>query len=111
MTCPDRKPGNSSTTHFDGLTYAWELSGKRYYLDEALKGFAASIGSWTKDNARQYTIRGNSLEGTANVMRIIEEQGKKVWRDGIPIPDPESEKTVREIRANPKFKAKPQKRY
>jgi len=111
MTCPDRKPGNSATTHFDGLTYAWELSGKRYYLDEALIGFASSIGSWEKDNARQYTVRGNSLEGTANVMRIIEEQGKKVWKDGTPKFDPKSKKTVREIRANPKFKAKPQKRY
>ena len=112
MTCSDRKPGETAgATHFDGLTYSWELSGKRYYLDEALKGFARSIGSWKKERAGSSTIRGNSLEGMANVMRIIEEQVGKVWKNGQPMLDPKSEKIVQEIRANPKFKAKPQKRY
>ncbi|MFC1608210.1 hypothetical protein ACFL47_09585, partial [Candidatus Latescibacterota bacterium] len=112
MTCSDRKPGETAgTTHFDGLTYAWELSGKRYYLDEALKGFARSIGSWGGRKAGGSIVRGNSLEGLANVMRIIEEQGKKVWKDGQPVLDKKSAKIVEEIRANPKFKARPQKRY
>ena len=112
MTCSDSKPAEvAGATHFDGLTYAWALSGRRYYLDEALKGFAVSIGSWTKSRAGEYTVSGNSLEGMANVMRIIEQQGTKVWKDGKPVLDPKSEKAVQEIRANPKFKAKPQKRY
>ncbi|MBN1291258.1 MAG: hypothetical protein JXB48_05400 [Candidatus Latescibacteria bacterium] len=111
MTCTDREPGMCSTTHFDGLTYAWELSGKRYYLDEALKGFETSIVSLNKENAQQNTVRGNSLEGMANVMRIIEQQRNKIWKDDKPVLDPKSEKFVEEIRANSKFRAKPQKRY
>ncbi|MCE5252512.1 hypothetical protein LLG96_20105 [bacterium] len=112
MTCSDMKPGETaSATHFDGLTYAWEISGKRYYLDEALKGFNRSVESWKKDRAASSTVSGNSLEGVANVMRIIEEQGTKVWKDGQPVLDPKSDDTVKAMRANPKFKAKPQKRY
>jgi len=111
MTCPDRKPRNPRPIDFDGLTYAWELSGKRYYLDEALRGFYLEMQSWKKENAQKHTVRGNSVEGMANVMRIIQQQGRKVWKDGKPVFDPKSEKIVAEIRANPKFKAKPQKRY
>jgi len=111
MTCSDRKPGQPGTTHLDGLSYAWELSGKRYYLDEALRGFHLSIASWTKEKARSSTLRGNSVEGLMNVMRIVEEQGSKVWRDGAPVYDPKSAKITEEMRANPKFQAKRQKRY
>jgi len=111
MTCSDRKPGRPSSNHFDGLTYAWELSGKRYYLDTALEGFHAAIESWKPERARSSTIRGPDVEGTANIMRIIEEQGKKVWKDGAPVYDKNTGKAVAEIRANPKFKAKPVKRY
>jgi hypothetical protein len=44
-------------------------------------------------------------------MRIIQQQGDKVWKDGKPVLDPKSDSIVQQMRANPKFKAKPQKRY
>jgi len=111
MTCSDRKPGEPGSTHFDGLTYAWELSGKRYYLDEALRGFSLELKRLDRDHAGNWTVRGNSLEGMANVMRIIEEEGSKVWKDGAPVYDRKSEEIVADMRADPKFKAKPVKRY
>jgi hypothetical protein len=110
MTCKDAQPGNPSYTHFDGLTYAWELSGKRYYLDEALRGFAKSIDSWKQGSAGS-TVNGDIVGPTINIMRIIQQQGDKVWKDGAPVLDPKSEPVIQQIRANSKFKAKPQKRY
>lgn len=111
MTCSDRAPGEPASTHFDGLTYAWEISGKRYYLDEALRGFSKSIGGWNGTRASGGIISGDAGEGILNVMRIIEEQGAKVWKDGQPVYDSKSAQAVADIRANPKFKAKPVKRY
>jgi hypothetical protein len=111
MTCADRQPSIASANHFDGLTYAWELTGKRYYLDEALKGFAKSIGSWSRSDGGSGAVNGDVLEPNINIMRIIREQGEKVWKDGQPVLDPKSEPVVQKIRANSKFKAKPQKRY
>ncbi len=111
MTCSDRQPGMASANHFDGLTYAWELTGKRYYLDEALMGFARTIDSWSSRDGQAFAVNGSSLEPNINIMRIIREQGEKVWKDGAPVLDPKSEPAVQQIRADPKFKAKPQKRY
>ncbi len=110
MTCTDAQPGSASYTHFDGLTYAWEISGKRYYLDEALKGFATSLDSWKQGSAGS-TVNGDILEPTITMMRIIREQGVKVWKEGAPVLDPKSEQIVRQIRANQKFIAKPFKMY
>jgi hypothetical protein len=110
MTCKDAQPSMASATHFDGLTYAWELSGKRYYLDEALKGFNNTMSGW-KGNGAGFTTNGDVVEPNFNMMRIIQQQGEKVWKDGKPVLDPKSAEFVKEIRANPKYKAKPQKRY
>jgi hypothetical protein len=110
MTCKDAQPGSASSNHYDGLTYAWEISGKRCYLDEALKGFAKTIDSWRRGSGGS-TVNGDILEPTINLMRIIREQGEKVWKSGAPVLDPKSESIVQQIRANSKFKAKPQKRY
>lgn len=111
MTCIEAKPGNPSATHFDGLSYAWELSGKRYYLDEALRGFALTIDSWKAGGGASGAVNGDVLEPGINLMRIIQQQGDKVWKDGKPVYDPKTEATIKLIRADPKFKAKPQKRY
>jgi len=110
MTCSDAIPSMASATHFDGLTYAWELSGKRYYLDEALKGFNNTLNGW-KGNHMGFTINGDVVEPYFNMIRIIQQQGEKVWKDGKPVLDPKSDDIVKQIRANSKFKAKPQKRY
>jgi hypothetical protein len=110
MTCKDAQPGSASYTHFDGLSYAWEISGKRYYLDEALKGFAKTIDSW-RQGSSDVTVNGDILEPSINLMRIIREQGAKIWKGGAPVLDPKSESIVQQLRVNPKFKAKPQKRY
>lgn len=110
MTCKDAQPGSASATHFDGLSYAWEITGKRYFLDEALKGFAGNIESWRRGPAGQ-TVNGDVVEPFINMMRIVQEQGPKVWKDGKPVLDPKSDAEVQKIRSNPKFKAKPQKRY
>jgi hypothetical protein len=110
MTCSDAAPSPAGATHLDGLAYAWELSGKRYYLDEALKGFRNTLNSW-EVKAAGSTINGDVVEPNLNMMRIIQKQGEKVWKDGKPVVDPNSDKIVKEMRANLKFKAKPQKRY
>ena len=111
MTCTDAQPSPvCASTHFDGLAYAWELTGKRYYLDEALKGFGNTLKGWT-GNAGGSTVNGDVAEPNFNMMRIVQQQGEKVWKDGKPALDPKSEDLVKQIRANPKFKAKPQKRY
>jgi len=111
MTCSDREPRICSEQHWDGLTYAWELSGNRYYLDEVLKGFEEEMKSHTPNRASSSTIRGSDVEAAANVLRIIEAQGDKVWRDGRAVIDKKSAAAVEAIQANPKFAAKPQKRY
>ena len=111
MTCTDAQPSDvCSSTHFDGLAYAWELTGKRYYLDEALKGFERTLKGWT-GKAAGSTVNGDVAEPNFNLMRIIQQQGEKVWKDGKPALDPKSEDMVKQIRVNPRFKAKPQKRY
>lgn len=111
MTCKDAQPKIPSFTHFDGLTYAWELSGKRYYLDEALRGFAATIDTWKRGGGMATAMNGDILEPNVNIMRIIQQQGSRVWKDGKPVYDPKTESAVQKIRANSKFKATPQKRY
>ena len=112
MTCKDAQPSTvCASTHFDGLSYAWELTGKRYYLDEALKGFASTIDSWKRGGGASGNVNGDVLEPDINLMRIIQQQGDKVWKNGKPALDPKSESIVQQIRANPKYKATPQKRY
>ena len=110
MTCSDRGGQTNFYTHLDGLSYSWELTGKRYYLDEALRNFSLMIGPFRKGSAGN-NVNGDITEPTFNMMRIIQQQGEKVWKDGKPVLDPKSEEIVKQIRANPKFKAKPQKRY
>ena len=50
------------------------------------------------------------------IARVLRDEGyvagfKVTAEDGKPVLDPKSESVAKEIRANPKFKAKPQKRY
>lgn len=110
MTCSDQKGQTNFYTHLDGLSYSWELSGKRYYLDEALRNFSFMIEPFRKGNAGN-NVNGDITEPTFNMMRIILQQGEKVWKDGKPVLDPKSGEIAKQIRADTKFKAKPQKRY
>jgi hypothetical protein len=116
MTCSDHEPRSGSNLDLDGLSYSWELSGKRYYLDEALHIFANSIKGMTADNAHPGAMLGSRIEPIANMMRIVEQQGAAVWQGepldaGAPVVHPESAQTVEEMRNDPKFKAKPQRRF
>lgn len=111
MTCPDHEPGAGYYHHLDGLSYAWELSGQRYYLDEALRIFAHALGGMTPDRAATGTLSGASVESMANVMRLVEGPGAVGWRDGGPAPDPATAPTLAAMRADPKFRARPQRRF
>jgi hypothetical protein len=111
MTCSDHEPRSGSNLDLDGLSYSWELSGRRYYLDEALKIFAHSLSHMTPATAHASALIGSRLQPIANMMRIVEEQGDAVWRDGAPVVNPESAQIVETMRHDPKFKAKPQRRF
>ena len=108
MTCRDHEPRPGAMRHLTGLTYAWELSGERFYLDEALSIFAGLIAPWREADAGGKTVEGLSIEELANVMRIIDEQGESVWKDGEPVLEPQSAKIAEAMRADPRFEAKPQ---
>ena len=43
--------------------------------------------------------------------QMVAEQGEEVWRDGEPVLDPESAQIVAEMRADPRFRAKSQRRF
>ena len=111
MTCRDHEPRPGAMRHLTGLTYAWELSGDRHYLDEALSIFAGLTASWLETPAGGKTVEGLSVEELANVMRIIGENGESVWKDGGPVLDPQSTDTVAAMRADPKFEARSQHRF
>ncbi len=111
MTCPDKPPRPGGTRHLDALSYAWELSGKRHYLDEALRIFAAITTRWVDSDAPPRTVQGTAIEEVANMMRIIGEQRDSVWREGAPMLDDQSEKIVEKMRADPRFRPKRQRLF
>lgn len=111
MTCSDHEPGAGYYHHLDGLSYSWELSQKRYYLDEALRIFAHSIAGMTGEKAAGTMPSGASVESLVNVMRVIEGLGEKAWKDGGPVIDAETAKVLEAMRKDLKFKAKPQRRF
>lgn len=116
MTCPDHEARDGSTLDLDGLSYSWELSGRRYYIDEALRIFAKSIAGMTAANAHGHGMIGSRLAPICNMMRLVEEHGDKVWRGqplgaGEPVVNPESEQIVAAMRQDPRFKARPQRRF
>ena len=110
MTCRDHEPRPGAMRHLTGLTYAWELSGERFYLDEALSIFAALIAPWQEAGAAGKTVEGLAIEELANVMRIIDENGESVWKNDEPVLDSGSAEIVAAMRADPKLRAKPQHR-
>ena len=110
MTCNDRDTSDGSSIILSALSYSWELTQKRYYIDEALRIFAASVVNRSAENAGSGCARGSEVEPIANMMRLVEQKGDEVWRDGEPVIDPSSDKAVKALRADPKFRAKPQKR-
>jgi len=111
MTCPDREPSSGYYLHLDGLSYSWELSKKRYYLDEAVRIFAGSIAGMSPDKAAGTMPHGASVEAVANMIRLVENEGTIAWQDGKPVLDPQTEKTIEAMREDPKFKAKKQRRF
>ena len=111
MTCKDHEPRPGGATHLTALSYAWELSGKRFYLDEALSIFARMVTPWVGAETGGGSVQGSAVEGLTNMVRIIAEQGENVWRDGEPVLDPESAQIVAEMRADPRFRAKSQRRF
>jgi len=115
MTCCDNEPRSGSNLDLDGLSYSWELSGQRYYLDEALKIFAHSVAGMA-GNVSPSGMLGSRVEPIANMMRIIEEQGAAVWQGvpldgGVPVLEETSAEIVEAMRRDPKFKAKPQRKF
>lgn len=111
MTCPDHQPGAGYYLHLDGLSYSWELSQKRYYLDEAVRIFANSLKGMTPDHASATMPSGSYVESLANLMRIVEEQGTNVWQDEQPVIDPGTAGIIEGMRKDGKFKAKGQRRF
>jgi len=111
MTCPDHQPGAGYYHHLDGLSYSWELSQKRYYLDEAVRIFAGAINGMAPDHAAGTMPSGSSVEAVANMLRIVENEGAFAWEDGKPVVDPETAPTIEAMRKDPKFKAKAQRRF
>jgi hypothetical protein len=111
MTCTDNESGSGYYLHLDGLSYAWELSGQRYYLDEALTIFANSIQGMSAATASSGGMSGSRLEPIANMMRIVETGGDSVWNQSEPVLDPQSAQIVEAMRRDAKFKAKPQRRF
>ena len=109
MTGAGWPPRAGGAGHLDGLSYAWELSGRRHYLDEALTIFAGVIARWAKQPPGQ--LQGVVAESVANMMRIIGQEGEAVWQNGRPVLDPESNRIVQDLRADPRFKPKPQHRF
>jgi len=111
MTCSDHQPGTGYYHHLDGLSYSWELTGRRVYLDEAVRIFAAAIAGMSPDKAAGTMPSGSSVEAIANLLRIVEEQGEAVWRHGQPVFDAGTADILVQMRQDPKFKAKPQRRF
>ena len=111
MTCKDHEPREGGLHHLTALTYAWELSGERFYLDEALRIFAHLTAPWTGPEAGGGPTHGAALEELANVLRIIGEQGEAVWKDNEPVLEPGSAPIVEAMRADPKFRARPSRRF
>jgi hypothetical protein len=111
MTAPDQPVSKGQDHHLEALAYAWELSGRRYLLDEALQMFEHLTARLSGKSAGEWTPRGGYVEALADMIRIIDEQGTKVWRDGKPVLDPASGPKVKAMRADTKFQPKPQRRY
>ncbi|MHB9109666.1 MAG: exo-rhamnogalacturonan lyase family protein [Armatimonadota bacterium] len=111
MTCSDHQPGAGYYLHLDGLSYSWELSKKRYYLDEAVRIFAGAITGMTPDKAAGTMPHGASVEAVANMIRLVENEGALAWQDGQPVLDPQTAPAIEAMRQDPKFKAKPQRRF
>jgi len=69
------------------------------------------------DTGNWVTVSTKGLEaiiwrtGIKKFKSRVEEQGIRVLKNGKLVLDPKSDYMVKAIRANPKFKAKPQKRY
>ena len=66
---------------------------------------------WTGPDAGGGPTHGAALEELANIIRIIGEQGEAVWKDGGPVLEPGSALIVEAMRADPKFRAKPSRRF
>ena len=103
MTAPDRPAQPGQDHHLTGLAYAWELSGKRYFLDEALRIFHHITQGRDPSRPGRWTPRGGLVEALADLMRIIAEQNDNVWRNGKPVIDPTTADELSRIRADPKY--------
>ena len=104
MTCKDHEPRGGDLRHLTALSYAWELSGERFYLDEALRIFGMLVARWSGDGGG--TVIGTSVEELANVVRLVGELGEAAWKDGEPVLEPGSAEIAEAMRADPKFRAK-----
>ena len=111
MTSPLVEAGQGDHFHVDALMLAWEVSGRRVFIDEATRIFFRHVGKWSADNAGKWTLRGTAVDPIATMIKHLTEHGEDLWRDGQPVIQPTTAGELKSLRADTRFQAKVQKRY